>query len=422
MRVVALAVVCLVIVSAPTRADACSCRAPGPVCEELFFGTVFVGKAVSQAEVPRKLAIRVTFEVIEVLNGGIATKTVDVETPSEGSMCGARFRDGATYVVYAGGDAASGLAVSACSRTHVVGDMSKDADIVFARTAKKSTATKARVNGTVSISGSGSSQNGAGLEVRVKGTQIATRTSASGAFVLELAPGAYELEVPVKGLRPRRGETFALNIGHAAWCPRPHLAVVWDGQIQGRVTYPDGTAASGVRVVVRGKPGMDEAWRTDATTDANGRYTLHEVEAGDWLVLVSPSEEGLPSTHSPHPTTYYPGTPDAKQAKRVSIKRAGVAQNIDFVVPPPLTVVTFHGDVVAADGKRAPKASIGVSPKGVNRSSANIADDNGSFTMDELAGLEIVVRACSDDDRRKCVEVTTKVEPSMKRLTLKLPK
>lgn len=71
MRVAALVALVGLLVLASPRADACSCRAPGPPCEEMFWGTVFVGKAVSAQPVQNKMVVRT---VSEVLNGTILTK------------------------------------------------------------------------------------------------------------------------------------------------------------------------------------------------------------------------------------------------------------------------------------------------------------------------------------------------------------
>lgn len=384
----------------------------------MFFGTVFVGKAVNAQDVKAPYpTIKTTFEVVEVLNGTIATKTVDVQSSGIGSMCGISFDVGTTYVVYAGGSGAA-LSAGACSRTHVW--KPGDADVAFAHAAAKSTATKAKVNGLVTV-GDDQAQR-AGIEVRVKGTQIATKTNAKGAFAFEVAPGDYELEVAGKGMRVWQGEKVALSVASPNACPKPRVKMSWDGQIQGRITYADGKPASGARVSAAGRAGTQQAWRIESPADADGRYTLHEVQAGNWNVIVSSPDEGYPSPTSPHPTTFYPGTPDKKQAKGISIKRAGLVQNIDFVVPQPATVVTITGDITRADGKPAAKAWVNVIPKGANRSTGGAADDKGVMAVQELAGLEVVVRACSAEDMKKCAEVTAKVDPAMKRLAIKLPK
>jgi hypothetical protein len=409
------------VLANPTRADACSCVAPGPPCAEMFHGTVFAGKAVSSQDVPRKLKVRVTFEVIEVLHGAIDTKTVVVETDSESSMCGAAFRIGTTYVVYAGGDPKTVLEAGMCSRTHRVRDLATDEDVVFARAAKKSKATTARVEGRVVIEG-GRMEPGAGLEVRVKGTKLSTKADKDGQFVFELPTGTHELEAIGKGLRAYRGQQHSVSVVHPSMCPRPRIAMSWNAQIHGRVTYADKTPASGARIVGLPAPGSPSWGRLDGIADSNGRFTLNEVDEGTWLVVVSPETEGGPSWHSPHPTTYYPGTPTSKQATAIAMKRAGRVQNIDFVVPAPHAVVTVHGDVRFADGTPVPKARLLTKPKGPNRSAGHIADANGAFEVREIAGLELAVTACHPDDYDTCSEVTVKVAPNMKRLALTLPK
>lgn len=384
----------------------------------MFGGTVFVGKAVRSQPVPAQMLVRTTFDVSEVLNGTILTKTVDVQSASEGSMCGTSFTVGTTYVVYAGGDPKLGLSTGMCSRTHVL--QKNDEDVAFARASAKSTATKAKVVGMVTVSGEPNKRR-AGIEVRVKGTTIAAKTNAKGEFTFDLAPGTYELEVNAPGLRPWQGEKLPLQFPNAKVCPRPRITLAWDGQIQGRVSYADGSPASGARISAMARPGTEQQWRIESTALADGSYTLHEVQAGQWSVVVSSPDDGYPSPVSPHPTTFYPGTPDAKQAKAIAIKRAGLVKGIDFVVPAPMPVVTITGDVKRADGSAAVKAWITVTPKGGNRSTGGSTDDRGALSVQELVG-DVVVRACQFDDNKNCIEVPVKVDPAMKRLAITLPK
>src|SRR5262249_590412 len=137
-------------------------------------------------------------------------------------------------------------------------------------------------------------------------------------------------------------------------------------------------------------------------------YTLHEVQDGAWTIAVSRPEDGHPSWSSPHPTTYYPGTPNANAAKFVIMKRAGLVQNIDFVVPKPLTVVKVKGTVLNADGTPPTKASVGVDSKSRNRSAVLLVDDTGAFSFDEIEGYEVTLHACKPDDWRACTRMTVK--------------
>ncbi|MFN0246939.1 MAG: hypothetical protein ACKV2T_08515 [Kofleriaceae bacterium] len=413
--------VCAALLATPTRADACSCVAPGPPCAEMFSATVFVGKAVSTRDVLRTLKAHVTFEVIEVLRGAIVTKTVVVETDSKPSMCGVQFQIGTTYVVYAGGDPKTVLETGLCSRTHRVRDLATDEDVVFARASRRSKATKARVEGRVVIEG-GRREPGAGLEVRVKGTPLSTTSKDDGTFTFELAPGTHELEAIGKGLRPYQGQRHLVSVLHATMCPRPHITMSWNAQILGRVTYADNTPASGARIVGLPAPGSPSWGRLDGIADSTGRFTLNEVGEGTWLVVVSPETEGGPSWHTPHPTTYYPGTPTAKKATPVAMKKGGLVPDIDFVVPAPHAVVSLHGDVKYANGTPVPNARILTKPKGPNRSASTIAGAKGAFEVREIAGLELALTACHPDDYRTCSEVTIKVAPTTKRIALTLPK
>lgn len=381
-----------------------------------------MGKAVRQHEVAdARFEVRTTFEVIEVLNGtlGSTARTVDVQASSAvGGGCGVRFEVGETYVVHTAGDPTKGLTTGGCTNTHRVRDVDKDEDVVFARA--KPTRAKARVTGLVYAANDRSSPV-AGAEVRAKGTQVATKTNARGEFAFDIAPGTYELEVIAKGMRVLGGKVVELGVPTAKACPRAQIVLAWDGQIQGRLTYADGAPASGARLAAIAVPGTQRSSRVEAQTDADGRYTLHEVQAGRWSVVVSAPEDGHPSPASPHPTTYYPGTSDAKKAKPVAMARGGAVSGIDFIVPPAQQVVAFAGAIQRANGRPAAHAFVGVFATNARRSTGASADDKGRVSVRELVG-SVVVHACDENDARNCADLELKVQPGMKPFTLRLPK
>lgn len=397
MRIVlgVLAAAVLVLV-APSRADACSCEAPQPPCAELFRSTVFVGKATKV--VSGRGSSTTTFEVVETLSASFPLgKTVTITHNADGNTCGTSFTRGKTYVVYAGGSSATSLGIGRCTSTHLLGK--NDEDVALARA--KPTRTEAQIDGWVGVLTGDSSAPKAGIEIRAVGTGKSGKSDASGKFSFTVPPGSYQLEVVNPDLRLRGGEPVSIALPVAMACALPRIVVAYDGRIEGTITETGGKPAANVEVYAIAKRESDRHWRVSAKTDAAGRYVIHEVPAGTFLVGVSLPDFGGTGPASPYPTTYYPGTPDLAKAKPLVTKQAGSAARIDFSVPAAAKLVTYRGVVRHADGKPAVGATISLVPAGRNRSTGMAADAKGAYVVTELAGEDVVLRACFGS---KCVE------------------
>jgi hypothetical protein len=389
--------------SAP--ADACTCRAPGPPCETVFIATVFVGKVTKV--VSKAQSAVTTFEVLDTLHSDVPLgKTITIEHGTIGSMCGTSFAQGTTYVVYAGGTAPDKLGVFACSLTHVW--TKNDPDVLFAHTT--STRKTALIEGTVVLTNGESSYPKPGVELHAAGTSFAAKSGANGAFKIEVPPGTYTLEVASPGLRAWQGQSVWVTLPVPAACAHPAVSVVYDGRIEGTVTDPAGKPVRGIEVGAIAVRERDRSWRMSAKSDAQGHYLIHEVPAGSFLVGVSLLDYGGSDPQSPWPTTYYPGTPDLKKAKSIATTQSGLVGTIDFAVPAPAKVVTFRGTVVRSDGSLSVGTSVTIIPAGRNRSTSAMTDVKGVYTLTELAGEDVVIRACdAGGSNPQCAEHKRKV-------------
>lgn len=382
----------------PGRAEACSCQGPGPACAELFLSTVFVGKVTKV--VSNRGSDTTTFEVVETLNSTFPLpKTVTITHGNDGNVCGIAFTQGKTYVVYSGGTSATTLGVGACTNTHRYSKDDPDVKLAHA----KVTRTTALVEGRAVVSQGSDSKPLAGVEVRAVGTKISARSNAAGAFTLEVPPGAYTLEVLNQDLRIWQDRKVQFNVPSPAACAHPIVMVSYDGRVEGTVTDTAGAPVVGLEVHAIAKREGDRHWRLSAKTDATGHYLIHEVPAGTFLVGVSLPDYGGTSPQSPHPTTYYPGTPSLAKAKALAIKQAGLVGSIDFKVPAPTKVVTLSGTVRGKSGAPLPGVGVTIIPAGRNRSTGGSTDAKGSYSMQELAGEDVVIRACAGSPQ-VCVE------------------
>ena len=404
-RLVVLVVVAVVTLLRAAPAEACTCRAPGPPCEELFRATVFVGKVTNV--VSKAQSAVTTFEVLDTLHSDFPLgKTITIEHGTIGSMCGTSFAQGTTYVVYAGGTAPDKLGGGACSRTHVW--TKNDQDVVFAHTT--STRKTALIEGTVELTNGDSSNPKAGVEIRARGTGGSVKSGPNGAFKLEVPPGTYSLEVTSPGLRVWQGRPVEVTLPVPAACAHPAISVSYDGRIEGTVTDPAGKAVRGIEVGAIAVRERDRSWRLSAKTDAQGHYLIHEVPAGSFLVGVSLPDYGGSDPQSPWPTTYYPGTPDLKKAKSIATKQSGLVSTIDFAVPAPAKVATFRGTVRRKDGSPSVGTSVMIVPAGRNRSTSAMTDAQGAYTLTELVGEDVVIRACDNGgSKQQCAEDKRKV-------------
>lgn len=122
---VASLVAAVLLMAAPRRSEACSCKQPpAPKPALANSAAVFEGKVVKLGRDTAKDRLTATFAVTRWWKGGEAAH-VEVSTIGIDSMCGVGFVEGEEWLVYAGGDAA-GLSASLCSRTKRKADAEAD--------------------------------------------------------------------------------------------------------------------------------------------------------------------------------------------------------------------------------------------------------------------------------------------------------
>ncbi len=397
-----LVVVTVVAVLTPKEADACSCQAPGPPCETMFSATVFVGKVLSSKPAPSTNGISTgsettTFEVIETLHSEKPLgKTVDLSHQTNGNICGITFDVGKTYVVYAGG-ANGQLSAGACSRTHRF--TANDEDVAYAHALPKRLL--AKVEGRVVRMDGHEKLPLEKIEVRTADAGVSVKVASKGTFTLDLPPGTHQLELVSEVATLWERSSAMVVVPHAASCAKPMLSVQWNGRIGGRLTGPDGGVLAGVDVFALPQKG-DPHWRAADTTKTDGTFEVSGLAPGAYVLAVSPEDFGGLSPSSPFPTTWAPGVNDRKKAKAVTVTAAGRAGPVEFVVPQPMQTVSLKVVVKSKAGAVVQGSQVNVAPENGNRSTGAGTDASGAIVVKELAGVVLVVRACSSD-MKKCV-------------------
>ncbi len=327
----ALACAAALLLAADRPAEACSCAPPPPPCQAYARATaVFIGTATS-VTTAKDFVMTTKFTIEELFKGPFTKGTVSL---IGGGMCSAMFTSGQKYFVYAyeaDGDWHAGL----CGRTRQLDRAAED--LAHARNLPQRAAGRA-------------DRHGPHLG-RARAADAARRRDRHRAGHLLLdddgrlrplhAPG------PARQARPRGRRS-----GHAD-APGPagrggvrsdrvrereHLAALRRPDPRpGRRSHRP--ARGGVVLsTLDASPRRSDLYLSNAsaTTDANGEYEVHGVQAGKHLVAVNPPDHDGPDPSSPIPTTYYPGVASASAARQISLRRSGLVENINFALPKPL--------------------------------------------------------------------------------------
>ena len=390
----ALACAAALLLAADRPAEACSCGPPPPPCQAYARATaVFVGTATS-VTTGKDFATTTKFTIEELFKGPFTKGAVSLVG---GGMCSAMFTSGQKYFIYAfedHGDWHAGL----CGRTRQLDRAAED--LAHARNLPQRQ--HAELIGTVRISDEQEQLTPrAGATVTVQGTSYSTTTDASGHYTLQVPPGKHVLEVVDPGTLMHRGPR-TVEVSDPTACASEDILLRFDGRIRGRVVDHTGQPAAGVLLwSLDASPRRSDLYLSNAsaTTDANGEYELHGVQAGKHRVAVNPPDYDGPDPNSPIPTTYYPGVASAAAARQIAMPRSGLVENINFALPKPLPIYTISG-VVKQKGKQGQPVSgarvwLGTELPSRNMRLTNVdTDSSGSFSFREIRGAKIMLQAC----------------------------
>jgi protocatechuate 3,4-dioxygenase beta subunit len=227
--------------------------------------------------------------------------------------------------------------------------------------ASRSNETTARIRGRVFAGDTGKPL--AGAIVTVVDTRASNPTERQGRWLRtdaegqweapDLSPGGYTLSVSKAGYlrieygqkRPfERGKTLELAAGQVL--DRIDVALPRASAITGRVfdEFGDPAAAVFVRALrqryVDGRRELTplaEALEVLTNgggdiTDDLGQFRIHGLTPGDYYVSASFNPRGEAATAIGYPPVYYPGTPSAVQARRISVALGEEAQNINVTL------------------------------------------------------------------------------------------
>ena len=186
-------------------------------------------------------------------------------------------------------------------------------------------------------------------------------TDTNGRYRLELAGGVYTLTVTKPGFMTSAASAVEVKVGGTATA---NVALARGAAIEGRVQNDAGEPIEGVVVsAVRFRPstiGMGRVIIRETRTDDLGRYRLHSLGPGPYFVDATPDprrgDEGAFATGE-RPAgiarTFFPGTAQAHEARRLTLTRGQDVSGTDFVVLR-VPVVRVGGKIVDSTGKPVP--------------------------------------------------------------------
>jgi hypothetical protein len=247
------------------------------------------------------------------------------------------------------------------------------------------------------------------VQIRVSGMDArdaVTRTGLEGEWeIRELPAGRYTIQGARGGYLPARhgerayGQPAApVDIGAGATVDRIDLFLSRAGAVSGRVTDETGEAAAGVDMramqvqFFKGRKRLVpvSTWPVHVLTDDTGQYRLTGLPPGDYVIAARlqdtwTSDEKEPPTLTYAPT-YFPGTIDALEARRLKIAAGQEAGAIDFNLLP-VRAARLSGTAIGSDGAPLARARILLTQEIIGPSEGTmgfagdaVADQTGAWT------------------------------------------
>jgi hypothetical protein len=279
---------------------------------------------------------------------------VVVETGITPGACSYGFSRGRDYIVYASKGPDGALSSSSCSPTKPLEGAAED--LAYFRQLPRTPPT-AEVRVTALDVHRGwplPVLGGVRVTIRGSGVEQTAFTDASGRYVFAgLPPGEYRVEGSLEGyVGP---EPFSAVQVYTKGCAEVPLALTVDHRLTGRVVHKDGRPASGVTIeaVSKERPAFPA---DSATTDADGRYELRRLGAGEYFLGVSLSKP--PDAQSPYTRWFHPGTGDPARAGIVLVSDTPGVLRFDLTLPDPQRECLIRGVLLWPDGRVVPAARI----------------------------------------------------------------
>jgi protocatechuate 3,4-dioxygenase beta subunit len=272
-------------------------------------------------------------------------------------------------------------------------------------------------------------------QVRIVGPDIGSKTAvtdADGRFEFRDLPGGqFNVSANKSGfvsvqygqLRPFESGK-AIDLADGQLMDKANIAMPRGGVISGRVVdeFGDPVADAVVNAMrsawAGGRRRLQPSGRTAMTNDL-GQFRIYGLSPGDYYVsatfrgvemmgmeiamAMGGGGMGGPTGSAPssgYAPTYFPGTPNATEAQKISINPGQEAQNTDFALLP-VKLAKITGTVISSEGKPVEGSMINATPRSgdaagmMMMAGAARSDKNGNFTVANIAPGDYILQTRS---------------------------
>jgi carboxypeptidase family protein len=294
-------------------------------------------------------------------------------------------------------------------------------------------ATTGRVSGRVVSTYAASVAGVTVVLTRVDRDSIDRRTTTSdadGRFAYDrVADGRYELSAIKPGYTTRRlnestlrfDAGVPLTVREGARTVNAQLPLRRSATLSGRVVRPDGAAAPAIEVVLarRRGPELIAIADTRTTTAWDGRYEMHDLPPGQYLLLASgiaATPQHLSETaqaafeiNRTRPLdfirTLYPGVPATDAGAMIRVLEGVVSDGVDLWLAPARRF-SISGRVLSPDGVATDRITIEYgNPVDTRASVWTVSDPGGVFTIDGVAPGTVVLLASAESTRGRLMGI-----------------
>lgn len=411
MRRYAIAMIWLVVMApAGTRACTCSKVTPGECPRLQQSDVVFLGTAldISTASPAGATAAggantapvtRYHFRVDERFAGSYASE-IDVYSGGDDGDCGYRFKKGESYVVFTQQETEGRLFSTICNGTRPA---SEGRALIPQLRAMRNGDRVASVFGLLHradppflepTDDPDDPLPHIKLKLRSKDDRFATSTGPDGVYSFyDVHAGEYQFtaDLPARfefTQKTLKGGLPPFKIPDGA-CFEYNVEALPTGKIRGSVLGPNGKPLSLASVELfradryeESRPGL---W---GFQDQKGSFEFDHIGPGEYIVVFNRMNRMDPN--SPYERTFYPGTSDVNEAKKIGLKDGqGITKaNIKLHEGYPTRTVRVH--LAWTDGKPPGEVTVMVrADKGDNPAAQKIGDGLYEFTLIESASYTI---------------------------------
>jgi len=259
-----------------------------------------------------------------------------------------------------------------------------------------------------------------------------TTSDADGRFAFDRVPdGRYELSAIKPGYTSRRlnensprfGAGVPVSLNEGARTVTAELPLRRSATLSGRVVRPDGAAAPGIEVVLARRRGSDLIAIADTrtTTAWDGRYEMHDLPPGRYLLLassiaplpkhLSQTEQAAFEINRTRPVdfvrTLYPGVPATDEGTTIRLIEGVVSDGVDLWLAPAQRF-SISGRVFGPDDAAIDRVTIEYGNPADRRASVwTVSDPGGVFTIDGVAPGTVVLLASAESARGRLMGIAS---------------